>query len=275
MAISDTDVANRALSAIGTRSQIASLQEISNEAQQCALLIYPVRDELLRMAPWNCATNFNSMDLICAAPGTPENPSVGNSVWTKGIPAPPWAYEYVYPQDCIRPLWIVPQFTTGFAAGVPITTAVTGGAPQFWNGPPVKFKVSIDQIDPVSGLPTTTGLDQRVILTNQEQAILCYLKRVTNPNVMDEQFVQAWVAALAARLTIPLNGDKAMANMKIAEANNFIQIARTGDGNEGLTINDITPDWIRTRGIDFTGGDQWGPGSYGAFDWGGFLSSYS
>ncbi len=271
-----TDIANRALSAIGTRSQIASLDEISTEAKNCNLLIIPCRDELLRMAPWNCATNFNSLALICAAPGTPENPATGQNVWTKGIPAPPWAYEYAYPSDCIRPLWIVPQFNTGFSSGVPITTAVTGGAPQFWNGPPVKYKVAIDQIDPQTGQPSTSGNDARVILTNQEQAILCYLKRITDPNVMDEQFVQAWVAALAARLAIPLNGDKAQANIKIQEANSFIQIARTGDGNEGLTINDVTPDWIRIRGIDFTGGSQWGPGGWApsGYDWGGFLSTY-
>jgi len=267
----NVDIANRALSAIGTRSTIASLTEISNEAIQCNLLLEPIRDELLRMAPWNCATNYNSLAVVCAAPGTPENAGVGQTVWTKGIPPPPWAYEYAYPADCLRPLWIVPQFSTGFSGGVPITTAVTGGAPQFWNGPPVRFKVAIDQI--TNGVPAVGGADTRVILTNQEQAILCYLKRVTDPDVMDPQFVQAWVAALGGRLAIPLTGDKALAKQKIEEANSFIQIARAGDGNEGLTINDVTPDWIRIRGIEFTAGfNQWGPNAQ--YDWGGMLNVY-
>lgn len=262
------DIANRALSAIGTRSTIASLQEVSNEAIQCSIWIETLRDELLRLAPWNCATNYNTLAVICSAPGTPENPTQVATVWAKGIPPPPWAYEYGYPADCIRPLWIVPQFATGFSSGVPITTAITGGAPQFWNGPPVRFKVAIDQI--LDGVPAAGGADTRVILTNQEQAILCYLKQVTDPNVMDPQFIQAWSAALAGRLAIALTGDKALANMKITEANSYIQIARAGDGNEGLTINDVIPDWIRIRGI--SGDDQWGPNAQ--YDWGGMLSGY-
>lgn len=272
MATSETTVANRALSAIGTRSTIASLEEDSPEARECSLVLVPCRDELIRMAPWNCATNFNSLSVICSAPGTPENPSTGQAVWTKGIPPPPWAYEYAYPSDCLRPLWIVPQFATGFSGGVPITTAVTGGAPQFWQGPPVKFKVAIDQIG-ANGLPSANGSDRRVILTNQQQAILCYLKRVTNPDIMDDMFVQAWVAYMAARLAIALTGSKELANDKVKEANGFIALARQADGNEGLTINDVTPDWIRIRGTNFNSGvNYWGPNAQ--FDWGGLLSTY-
>lgn len=269
---STVDIANRALQSIGTRSTLSSLTEKSNEAIQCNIAIDPLRQQLLRMAPWNCATNFNSLALVCAAPGTPENSTSGDSVWTKGIPAPPWAYEYAYPADCLRPLWIVPQFSTGFSGGVPITTAVTGGAPQFWNGPPVRFKVAIDQIDPVTGTPSVSGTDTRVILTNQEQAILSYIKNITAPDVMDPQFQEAWVSALASRLVFALTGDKGLANIKIAEANNLISVARAGDGNEGLTINDVTPDWIRVRGIDGQLG-QWGPNAQ--FDWGPMLSIYS
>ena len=36
--------------------------------------------------------------------------------------------------------------------------------------------------------------------------------------------------------------------MAVELANQKIAQAREGDGNEGLTINDVTPDWIRTRG---------------------------
>lgn len=264
-----TDVANRALQTIGTRSQIASLQEQSNEAINCNLLIDTTRQQLLRMAPWNCATNYNNLALICAAPGTPENPTTGVTLWEKGIPAPPWTYEYAYPADCLRPLWIVPQFNTGFVGVVPITTAVTGYQAMFWTGPPVKFKVSIDQL--VNGVPAVGGVDTKVILTNQEFAILCYIKNITDPGIMDEQFIEGWVELLGSRLAIALTGDKALANQKIQNANSAIQIARTGDGNEGLTVNDVTPDWIRIRGIDFSGNCGWSPNQY---DWGSYLPGY-
>lgn len=266
-----TDIANRALSSIGTRSQITSLTENSNEAKQCNILIEPLRNELLRMAPWNCAFNYNSLALVCATPGTPENPTQGSTTWAKGIPPPGWAYEYMYPDDCARACWIVPQFSTGFAGGVPITTAFTGAAPLYWNGPPVKYKVAIDQIDLSTGLPAVGGVDQRVILTNQAQAILAYVKKVTDPNVWDDGFQSAMVAGLAGRLVWALTGKASQANLKIQEANNAIQIARAGDGNEGLTINDVTPDWIRARGIVYDDPNGWSPTM---FDWGAMLGTY-
>lgn len=268
---SEVDISNRALSAIGTRSSIASLDEGSNESIQCKLLLEPLRDELLRMAPWNCARNFKNLELICATPGTPENPTASPLVWDKGLPPPPWAYEYAYPSDCLRPIYIVPQFSTGFSSGVPITTAITGGAPAWWNGPPVRFQVSIDQIDPGTGKPDKNGQDQRVILTSQEAAILCYIRRVSNPDVWDDQFQQALVAALAARLVIALTGDKGLAQLQIQMANDYIKQARATDGNEGLTINDVTPDYIRTRGISY---QAWEFTPSILFDWGPMLTMY-
>lgn len=258
----NVDIANRALSAVGSRSSITSLTENSPGARQCNTLMEPLRDELLRMAPWNCATNWDLLTVLKSAPGTPENPSTGQQVWSKAMPPPPWYYEYAYPVDCLRPLWVVPQFNTGFTGAVPITSAVTGSSPSFMSGPPVRYKVAIDQDD--------QGNDIRVILTNQQQAILCYIKQVINPDVMDQQFQQAWVAALAGRLAIPLTGSKDMANLKLQDANAAIMIARVGDGNEGLTINDVTPDWIRIRGGNFS--DQMPMGA--PFDWGPMLSLY-
>lgn len=266
------DIANRALALIGTRSSIASLTEISPEARAASLWIDSLRQEILRMAPWNCAKNVNALALVCAAPGTPENPSTGTIQWQKGQPQPPWAYEYLYPADCLRPLWIVPQFTTGFASGVPITTAVTGGAPSFWNGPPVRFSVGIDQINPLTGKVAVDGADTRVILTNQEDAILVYIKNVSIVDTMDQNFQEAWAEALAGRMVFQLTGDKGLANLRIEEANKHIQIARAVDGNEGLTINDITPDWIRVRGID--GPFDFGWSSNTQFDWGAMLALY-
>lgn len=348
-------ITNMALQKIGTRTTVASMSEQSNEAIQSNLMITDLRDQLLRMAPWNCATNFNNLVYITSAPGTPENPNQGTSNWEKGIPAPPWAYEYQYPVDCLRPLWVVPQFQTGFSGGIPITTAVTGGVPSFWNGPPVRFKVSIDQFfgatslivasggsdyvvnevitlaTPSSGLgapakvlvttvggggnitaaslvsnvigetvsgsyftsPTnpvaqgsstgngtgatfnltmqSTQADQRVILTNQENATVCYIKQVTDPNIMDSLFLHAWSSVLASRLAIALTGDKQLANLKLGEANHAIMEARCADGNEGLTINDVTPDFIRVRGIQYP---VWEYSPNMQYDWGPLFTPY-
>ncbi|HSW91843.1 MAG TPA: hypothetical protein VLG09_04310 [Candidatus Saccharimonadales bacterium] len=354
----EVDVVNRALQAMGTRTTVTSLAEQSNEAVQANLVLTRTRDELLRKAPWNCATNFNNLTYITSVPGTPENPTMINTSWAKGIPAPNWAYEYQYPVDCLRPLWVIPQTATGFSGGIPLTTALTGGAVNFWGGPPVKFKVSIDQFFPVisaavvnggtgyaigdiitlassqsseppvgapvqllvlsvavdavatvavvnqiqgSNTPlggsyfnqqinpvpqgSTTGDgedatfnltygpkgDQRVILTNQENATLAFIKQVIDPNVMDPEFQQAWVSILGARLVYALTGDKGIANTLIQVANQFVIDARQADANEGLTINDVTPDWIRGRGIQYP---AWEFSPNGQFDWGPLFTPY-
>lgn len=356
----EVDIVNRALQCIGTRTTVTATElvnETSNEAIQANLIRNQLRDETLRMAPWDCAQAFTSLSYITSTPGTPENTGIGTPLWEAGQPAPPWSYEYQYPVDCLRGLYIVPQFQSGFTGGVPITPTTTGGAASFWQGPPVKFKVSTDQFVPVTGATvaaggsghavgdiitlasgpntsppigapakllvltlagsavatvavqnqiagsatpmggsyfaqqtnpvaqgTTTGSGinatfnltygpkgvQRVILTNQEFALLCYIKQITDPNVMDPLFQDAWTTILSARLVMALTGDKSLANMKVQEANSMIMEARKADGNEGLTVNDITPDWIRSRGIsysdysytpniDFNWGQLWTP----------------
>lgn len=112
---------------------------------------------------------------------------------------------------------------------------------------------------------------QRVILTNQEFAVLQYVKDVTDIDVMDPSFQDAWINVLGARLCMVLTGDKTLANQAIQQANGFIIEARKNDGNEGLTINDKTPDWISVRGIEYADG---GLGMGDQFSWGGLFPLY-
>lgn len=355
----EVDIANRALLLIGLQSQITSLDQDMPEAAAINAVFDAYRDNLLRMAPWDCALNYANLTYITSTPGTPENQSAGTTLWQKGQPAPPWIYEYQYPVSCLKACFIIPANQTGYAGSVPITTAVTGNAPQLWQGPPVRFKVAIDQFypvisagvasggagyavgdlitlasgavtDPPIGAPavllvtaviggavtsvkvvdqiagetsdsggsyfaiqsnpvaqgSTTGSgtgatfnltfgsqgDQRVILTNQEFATLAYVKRVTNPNVMDPMFVEALVGVLAAHTNYVLTKDKAQSNLLIELANGKIREARKADGNEGLTINDYTPDWIRVRGAAFT--EYFNAGPWSGFDWGPFWPAY-
>jgi hypothetical protein len=140
------------------------------------------------------------------------------------------------------------------------------------------------QINPVA-MSATTGVGsgatfnltfgpaapQRVILTNAEFATLVYVQQVTDPNVMDTLFQRAWVNVIAAHIALALIGDKGLANNKIEIANAAIAAARVADGNEGLTINDITPDWIQARGVDFASPYT---SPWSTFDWGGLWPSY-
>lgn len=363
----NVDIVNLALQSFGTRTTVTAAElagngglGTTNEAIQANLTYENTRDSLLRMAPWDCGMNTANLNYITSVPGTPENTSPATPLWQPGQPRPPWAYEYQYPVDCLKACWMIPAVQTGFAGGVPITTAVTGGASTMWLGAPVRFKVAIDNFRPVTaaavaaggsgyavgdlitlapGLSTnapigapavllvtaapagvisavsvvsqvidatapplggsyfgiqtnpvaqgsTTGLGtgatfnltqgpsapQRVILTNQEFATLAYVKQVIDPNIWDPLFQDAMANALGADIVMALSSDKDRANLCIQRANNSIAEARKADGNEGLTINDVTPDWIRTRGLWWTDTEQSGP--YVGFDWGGLLPSY-
>lgn len=372
-----TDIANRALQVPGTRTNVTDAElagNSTNEAIQLNLKIDNVRRTLIRMAPWNFALKTMNLIYITSSPGTPENAIAATTLWQPGQPAPPWNYEYQYPAGAQRICWVIPSTQTGFAGGVPITTAVTGGAASFWQGPPVKFKIQNDQfwpitamtvvsggsgyapgdiwfgpgmINPVTGVdPVTTGpvggpvqvtvltvdgsgailtfqmlsqvsntqaapllpgvaaspaqggsyfkplpnplaqsyttgngigatfnatwnsfpRSQRVILCNQEFAIGTFCQDTIDIDEMDEQFQDCYAQILGGVVTIPLTGDKKLANMAIQAGNQIIQIARTGDGNEGFTVNDVTPDWIRIRGIE-----QAAPygGQFSGYDWGG------
>ena len=375
----NVDIANRALQFFGSRTSMTSAEftnQTSNEAVQSQLIMFKLRDELNRMAPWNCTKKYANLTLITSQPGTPENSAAGPPLWVPGIPPPQWSYEYQYPSDCVRPRNLLPQYTS-LAGGTPIYPlgTVTGFSPIGWTGPALKFEVAGDQFFPVTaaapvaggsgyvvgdtitlvqpsftftqtafqqvatftmpvGAPAiliVTGIggggavtsvsvvnqifdepagtvvggsyfstqnpnnvaqgstsgsgtgatfnltfgaqgSQRVIICNQEAAILCYNTRVTDPNVMDEFFQDAWVAVLAARLVFQLSGDKALANQAITQTNRLIAEARIADGNEGITINDVTPDWMRTRG-NF-GGPNWEYSPNMSFDWGSFYSPY-
>lgn len=356
-----TQIVNRALQAFGSRTTVTDSELAtngSNEAIQANLVYDSIRRQILRMAPWNPGLKTANLTYITSTPGTPENSSPATNLWQPGQPPQPWAYEYQYPVDCIRPCWIIPATQTGFQ-GIPITTAVTGGAPAFWTGQPLKYKVQNDQFYPVlSAVPATPGTNyavgdiitlaqadqgnpplgapaqlrvetlagsgvatvsvvnvmldqdppwagsyftkqttaqaqgsttgagsgatfnltfgdqspQRVILTNQEFATLTYVQDITNPNIMDPLMIDAWVQVLAAYINLGLAGDKALSNGCIAKANNMVAEARKADGNEGLTTNDVTPDFIRTRGINWT---EFYSGPYTqAFDWGPMWASF-
>lgn len=369
-----TDVANRMLQVLGTRTSVTDAEiatNASNEAIQFNLIYTEVRDRLLRMAPWNCAMKTANMTYITSQPGTPENTSASTTLWAPGQPAPPWAYEYQYPVDCLLPRWIIPSTQTGFSGGVPITTAVTGGASSYWWGQPIRYKVQNDTFYAVTAVAITAGglgyalgdlvtlalepctavitnliatfnasapqgaaaqllvtgvggggaitsasvvnvlngeasplggsyyydysstvgnanvpqgsttgagtgaifaltfaspAPQRVILTNQEFATLSYTQQVADPNLWDPSLREALYAVGGSKLIMALVGKKDRANDLIRECNEIIRMARGDDGNEGLTVNDVTPDWIRIRGICWTDGLYSGP--YQGYDWG-------
>jgi hypothetical protein len=67
MALSRTEIANRALDAIGADS-IGSINDSTKPAQLCNRLFTPLRDGLLRRHPWNFATARATLPVLATAP---------------------------------------------------------------------------------------------------------------------------------------------------------------------------------------------------------------
>lgn len=223
MATSDVAICNLALSAVGSRSSIAALSEGSVEANSCGLHYTPALEAVLQAAHWNFARKQGTAALL------KDGTVVG------GTPPPaPWLYEYAYPADCLQIRYVLPQLASaqGVVPGTVPTQAVATA--------PVYFILSSDT--------DAGGNDTNVILTNQPQAILVYTKRITNPNLFDAVFVDAFAYYLASRICFNLTGDKQIARdiFKIADA--LSRQARASNGNEGITVIDSVPDWIRVRG---------------------------
>lgn len=350
------DIYNRALQVLGTRTDVDAaeiLAQSSNEAIQLSIIYEAYRKQLLRLAPWNCGLRTENLWYLTSVPGTPENTSPSTPLWQPGQPSPGWAYEYLYPPNCLKMCFLIPGSQTGFASGVPITTAITGTTPTVWPFSPVRYKVQTDtfreaattslgsggsgyqvnEVVTLGGPPSTQGevpaglvqikvdtvgvggaiatytvlgtgptekegfffaeptytlaqittsgfgtgatlnvtavnlatFTERVILTNQEYASASFVANVTDPNVFDEDFIEAYATMLAAGSCMALTGDKDLLQRCVKMTQDKIAIARQQDGNEGLTVNDVTPDFIRVRGNDWS---QYNQGPWSNFDWG-------
>lgn len=222
-------ICNLALDSIGARSEISSLSEESQEARTLSLHYAPAVEAILQAAHWNFARKQATLAVLKAAAGSPENPD-----GTGPIPPAPWMYSYALPSDMVQARYVMPTYSTS-------ATSYPGGSPFIGpEQPAVRFLIAADT--------DASGNDIVVILTNQPSAVLVYTYRVSNPNLFDGQFVIALANYIGSRIAIRLTGDKNMAKMAFQVADQTTKEARASNGNEGLTVNDVLPDWMSVRG---------------------------
>lgn len=225
---------NRSLLAIGSQSQVSSLNEGSAQANAAATLYTPTFESLARSAPWNCLRNQATLTLLAAAQGTPENPD-GT---TLPLPPVPWLYQYAMPSDSLQIRFLVQNLPASMS-GVPLFSVNTGAntfLPQDRNIPFAVAYATDSNNNPLN-----------VILTNQSQAIAVYTVNQPNPQIWDSLFQAAFVASLAAFFVPALALNMSLMNVQIKLAEAMIQQARVRDGVEGVTSMDHVPDFIRAR----------------------------
>lgn len=231
-----TDIVNRALLSIGARAQVSSINpsDGSTEADACSILYTPTFESLAREAQWNCLRAQAKLSLIGAATGTPENPT-GTTIL---LPPTPWLYMYLIPNASLAVRSLVPSAPS---TGVTPQTSFNNAAPFHVPGRgQVPFVVSSAQ--------DISGNIIEVILTDQAQAQAIYTLNQPNPATWDSLFQSAMVASLAAYLVPALSLNMQLMSAQTSIAERLVMRARVADGNEGDTVMDHNPDWMRARG---------------------------
>lgn len=198
---SETTIYNLALNAIGARSNVASPDERSREAEVCKLWFTPVRDQVLAAAVWPEATRSEYLALL--------NERDFDVAWANTNARPEYAYAYAVPSDMLHP-----QYLSDFS----------------------RF------------LLTSYPDDQRVLVTNKEDAILVYTSRMDTVSAWSSTLQMAVVYGLAAHIVMPLTGKAARAKMLAEKANDIMWAARERAANTSSEQYETLPDWIVQRG---------------------------
>ena len=228
------DIGNRALSEIGARVMISSMDENTVAAANCKLWYNTMRQMLLRGAHWGFARATAPLSLL----GTLED---GTSQY-------PWRFMYAYPADCLKVRYLVVHPDTSDAGSAP---AVGDTLFQNWNAMPSRnnrFLVANQPVTSDIGGVTSSAGKIRVILSNVPNAWAVYTCDETDCDIFDPLFENALIMGLASKLVIPLSGNAGMKASYVQLAQDALIQARVADGNESVPSVDHTPDWIATRG---------------------------
>lgn len=247
------DIANRALSRAGARQTIADLSDASPAAVACSLEYEPLRQRLLRTAPWGFARKTVALTTLGLATDVPPA-------------APyPWLAKYLYPADCQKFRYILPPpFVTSSQTVAP-NVSDPSALLYPWCPPSRSYRFLRSYDDTV--VPA-----REVLLSNVLSAIGVYTADVTDPDRWDSLFTDAMVNGLANEVVVPISGNVGLKQSFVQIAQDAILKARTADSNEAISSSDVQVDWILARGggsLYGGWGDTPGPwgGTNGFGDW--------
>jgi len=247
------DITNEALVELGV-TPIGDLYEGSRAAVAGRQLYDTLLRGMFAAAPWNFARRERQIDL--------RGDRCGQHHTNKLVPLS-WRYMYEMPNDCVH------------ARYVPALGAYAldeSGAPLYaqpaWNRP-APFLVTDAPLpnDVNSDWPLVEGHSPestKVICTDELGAHLVYTGLLQHPDSWDPLFRRALVATMAARIALSAIEDKNLARAlrgdQMTIAKEALVEARVRDGNEGWTVVDHTPDWIRARSSNSWGHPRYGTG---------------
>lgn len=223
MTVSSTDIANRALQLIGTRTTITSLSEESNEAVQINLIYSTVVDWCHALTNWNFARATAVLSSLKSF--------TGGAPWSTTRPSPPWTNEYALPSDFIAARYLT-------------NSDLNSGSTAFL-GQPKRYVISYDGA--TGGSPAT----QVTLLCSQSSGILVYTARISDPTLWPAYFERVVVAAIARTVSFALTGSLEVFKMVKGLETDAVVAADYINRLEGLIIDDKTVEWLNATGIPY------------------------
>lgn len=211
--ISSTQIANMALSHVGARGTIESLNEQSVEALTCRIWYDLSRTTSLEAHDWS----FAKKKVVLALDG--DDPPID------------WLYRYEYPADCLVARQIV------IPSGMVYYNFSRDGFRDYINSPDAyPFAVELNT------------LNMKTIVTDVPEATLHYTRNVTDTSSYSSHFALTMSYSLASMIAFKLTGKMAT---KQAMEQMFLFSVRSAagiDANQGIEKAPKEADWIRARG---------------------------
>lgn len=219
---SEVDISNLALSFLGEDANVSCINppDGSVQASLCARF-YPIaRDSLLELHAWNFATRRATLTALAdAAPNQ-------------------WQYAYALPSDCLKPLAVFDSSAASDLNAYQPDPYPMGTNPQPAGVTPQPYVVE------------TLSTGSKVIFTNQDSAMLRYVRYVTDTTKFSPLFVEALGWMLAARLAGPtLKGQTGRDESKrcMGEANALLGRATVSDANQRRMPTNRIPSALAAR----------------------------
>lgn len=212
--LSEVKVCNLALSYLG-ESPITSLDPLvdsSLTASLCARFYPTTRDDLLGRRAWSFATKRKTLIAV-------------DSEWTE------WNYAYGVPADCLRPDAVQvagadSDYATGGTSVYPVSVETTIAPTQM---PRIEFQIEQD------------SEGNRILYTDQEDAVLRYTAKVCDVTAFPAWFTKALAWLLAADLAGALiKGDKGAEQVMRFTQMSAAILAMAGDPEGAQRLNRLT-----------------------------------
>lgn len=206
----DVDIANMALTHIGSRMNIESLTEQSKEADHINLWFDTARKSTLEAYDWSCARKRQAL-----------------SEHSQAAPEGEWQYRYQYPSDCLR--------ARSIANATIVNQSIVRGVP-----------IQLVQPDAIPFEIETIG-EEKTILTDMEDAVLIYTFDQTAYEIYPAMLVRAFSYDLASMVAIGLTGKVALKEKMEQTWWQYINLAAATNANERVERAERDSAWIRGR----------------------------